>query len=308
MSEPVRDRIRNPEGIEPPRPVRRPGWIRLTKPAEEKVDALRSRIRAGSLHTVCEEAMCPNFGECWSRGTATFLILGDVCTRACGFCDVKHGRPAPLDPGEPERVARAAGDLRLRHVVITSVNRDELPDGGASVFAETIRRVREALPDSTVEVLIPDFKGREASLRLVLDARPDILNHNVETVPRLFRKVQPQDRYVWTQATLQTAKKINPGQVTKSGLMLGLGETMEEVVAVMRDLRRWEVDILTIGQYLQPSRRHLPVERYCPPQEFAGLKRIGLEELGFRWVESAPLVRSSYRADEQAAALVRRDK
>jgi lipoic acid synthetase len=307
MSEPVRDRIRNPAGSEPPRPVRRPEWIRLTKPPEEKVNALRSRMREGSLHTVCEEAMCPNFGECWSRGTATFLLLGDVCTRACGFCDVKHGRPAPIDPGEPERVARAAGEMRLRHVVITSVNRDELPDGGAAVFAETIRRLRGALPDSTVEVLIPDFKGREASLRLVLNAGPDILNHNVETVPRLFRKVQPQDRYAWTQATLQGAKKINPAQVTKSGLMLGLGETMEEVVSVMRDLRRWEVDILTIGQYLQPSRRHLPVERYYTPQEFAGLKRIGLEELGFRWVESAPLVRSSYRADEQAAALVRRE-
>ena len=306
MSEPVRDRIRNPQGKEPPRPARRPEWIRLNKPPEEKIHDLRTLMRAGSLHTVCEEAMCPNFGECWSRGTATFLLLGNVCTRACGFCDVKHGRPAPLDPGEPERVARAALDLHLRHVVITSVNRDELPDGGAAVFAETIRRVRDLLPDSTIEVLIPDFKGSEAPLRLVLDARPDILNHNVETVPRLFRKVQPQDRYAWEQAALQAAKIINPAQVTKSGIMLGLGETMEEVVAVMRDLRRWEVDILTIGQYLQPSRRHLPVVRYYTPQEFAELKRIGLEELGFRWVESSPLVRSSYRADEQAAALDRK--
>jgi lipoic acid synthetase len=306
MSSPVRDRIRNPEGKESPRPQRRPEWIRLTKPPEEKIRALRSRMRVDSLHTVCEEAMCPNFGECWSRGTATFLLLGDVCTRSCGFCDVKHGRPSPLDPGEPERVARAAKDMRLRHVVITSVNRDELPDGGAAVFAETICRVRGALPHSTIEILIPDFKGNDASLRLVMDARPDILNHNVETVPRLFRKVQPQDRYAWAQATLENAKRIRPEQITKSGMMLGLGETMDEVVDVMRDLRRWEVDILTIGQYLQPSRRHLPVERYYTPQEFTGLKRIGVEDLGFRWVESAPLVRSSYRADEQAAALVRK--
>ncbi|MBN2085151.1 MAG: lipoyl synthase [Anaerolineales bacterium] len=307
MPEPVRDRICSPEGQEPPRPARRPEWIRLAKPPEEKVKALRSLMRAGSLHTVCEEAMCPNFGECWSRGTATFLLLGDICTRACGFCDVKHGRPAPLDPGEPERVARTAADLGLRHVVITSVTRDELPDGGAAVFAETIRRVRGTLPGSTIEVLIPDFKGNESSLRLVLDAHPDILNHNVETVPRLFRKVQPQDRYAWARATLEAAKQINPAQLTKSGIMVGLGETFAEVVAMMRELRRWQVDILTIGQYLQPSRRHLPVECYYTPQEFSAWKRIGLEELGFRWVESAPLVRSSYRADEQAAALVRRD-
>jgi lipoic acid synthetase len=306
MPEPVRDRIRTPAGSDPPRPQRRPEWIRLTKPPEENILALRARMRAGSLHTVCEEAMCPNFGECWSRGTATFLLLGDVCTRACGFCDVKYGKPAPLDPGEPERVARAAQDLALHHVVITSVNRDDLPDGGAEVFAETIRRVREALPGSTIEVLIPDFKGSEPALRIVLDAHPDILNHNVETVPRLFRKVQPQDRFIWAQATLEAAKRIHPDQVTKSGVMVGLGETFEEVVVVMSDLRRWGVDILTVGQYLQPSRRHLPVERYYTPQEFAELKRIGLDELGFRWVESSPLVRSSYRADEQAAALVRR--
>jgi lipoic acid synthetase len=307
MPEPVRDRIRTPEGNDPPRPQRRPEWIRLTKPPEEKIRAMRSRMRAGALHTVCEEAMCPNFGDCWSRGTATFLLLGDVCTRTCGFCDVKHGKPAPLDPGEPERVARAAQDLGLRHVVITSVNRDELPDGGAAVFAETIRRVRGALPDSTIEVLIPDFKGSEPAVRIVLAAHPDILNHNVETVPRLFRKIQPQDRYVWAQATLEAAKRINPDQVTKSGVMVGLGESFEEVIAVMGDLRRWGVAILTVGQYLQPSRRHLPVERYYTPGEFAEFKRIGLEELGFRWVESSPLVRSSYRAGEQAAALVRRD-
>ncbi len=303
MSEPVRDRIRIPKGQEPPGPRRRPEWIRLTKPPEEQVQALRSLMRSASLHTVCEEAMCPNFGECWSRGTATFLLLGDVCTRSCGFCDVKHGRPAPLDSGEPERVARAAAQMKLRHVVITSVNRDDLPDGGAAAIAETIRRVRGMLPGCTVEVLIPDFKGSESSLRTVLADHPDILNHNVETVPRLFRKVQPQDRYAWAQAVLQGAKRIDPAQCTKSGIMVGLGETNEEVLRVMRDLRGWRVDILTIGQYLQPSRRHLPVERYCRPEEFADWKRIGLEELGFLWVESSPLVRSSYRADEQAAAL-----
>jgi len=306
MPEPVRDRIRNPEGSQPSRPKRRPEWIRLTKPPEDRVQSLRLLMRAGSLHTVCEEAMCPNFGECWSRGTATFLLLGNVCTRTCGFCDVKHGHPAPLDPGEPERVARAVKEMRLRHVVITSVNRDDQPDGGAALFAETILRVRAALPECTVEVLIPDFKGSQSSLSTVMEAHPEILNHNVETVPRLFRKVQPQDRYEWAQAILQGAKRINPDQITKSGIMVGLGETFAEVTAVMRDLRRWGVDILTIGQYLQPSRRHLPVERYYTPEEFARLKRIGLEEVAFRWIESAPLVRSSYRADEQAAALVRK--
>lgn len=306
MPSPVRDRIRSSEGNELPRPKRRPEWIRLAKPNEDQVKELRSLMRTSSLHTVCEEAMCPNVGECWSRGTATFLLLGEICTRSCGFCDVKHGQPAPLDPGEPERVARAVQSMNLRHVVITSVNRDDQSDGGAAIFAETIRRVRGALPECTVEVLIPDFKGNESSLRTVLTERPDILNHNVETVPRLFRKVQPQDRYEWSQAILQGAKRLNPEQVTKSGIMVGLGETFEEAVAVMRDLRIWGVDILTIGQYLQPSRRHLPVENYYTPQEFAELKRIGLEELAFRWVESSPLVRSSYRADEQAAALTRK--
>jgi lipoic acid synthetase len=303
MPEPVRERIRNFDGVEPPRPQRRPEWIRLSKPPEEKVRELRSLMRASSLHTVCEEAMCPNFGECWSRGTAAFLLLGDVCTRACGFCDINHGRPAPVDPGEPGRVAQAAKAMRLRHAVVTSVNRDDQADGGAAVFAQTIRALRETLPDCTVEVLIPDFRGSESALRLVLAAGPDILNHNIETAERLFRKVQPQDRYAWTQAVLQGTKRIRPEQITKSGIMVGLGETFEEVVSTMRDLRKWNVDILTIGQYLQPSRRHLPVEHYYSPGEFAELKRIGLREMGFRWVESAPLVRSSYRADEQAAAL-----
>jgi lipoic acid synthetase len=304
MPEPVRDRLRIPEGSESPRPQRRPEWIRLGKPSDESLKAVRALVRGEGLHTVCEEAMCPNLGECWSRGTATFLLLGDVCTRNCGFCDIKHGRPLPLAPDEPQRVAQAVEQMRLHHVVVTSVNRDDLPDGGASVFAGTIRAIRARVRGCTVEVLIPDFKGNRAALRMVIDAHPDILNHNVETVPRLFRKVQPQDRFEWAQAVLRGAKQLDPAQTTKSGIMVGLGESFDEVVAAMRELRAWDVDILTIGQYLQPSRRHLPVERYYPPEEFDRLKRIGLNELGFRWVESSPLVRSSYRADEQARTLI----
>ena len=306
MSEPVRDRMRIPKGSEPLRPQRRPDWIRLEKPSNESTHAVRSLMRSEGLHTVCEEAMCPNLVECWSRGTATFLLLGNVCTRACGFCDIKHGRPLPLSPEEPERVAEAVQRMELHHVVVTSVNRDDLADGGAFVFAETIRRIRDCVPGCTVEVLIPDFKGKTDALRTVVEARPDILNHNVETVSRLFRSVQPQDRYEWAQAVLCGAKRMNPAQTTKSGIMVGLGETFDEVVSTMRDLRAWEVDVLTIGQYLQPSRRHLPVERYYPLEEFAELKRIGLEEMGFRWVEASPLVRSSYRAEEQAKVLVQK--
>ncbi len=300
MPAPTRERIRQAESGEAARPGRRPEWIRARAPSEEQIRGLRSLMRGSELHTVCEEAMCPNLGECWGRGTSAFLLLGDVCTRGCGFCDIQHGRPAPPDPEEPGRIARAVQAMGLRHVVITSVNRDDLPDGGAGVFAEVIHRIRETVPDCTIEVLIPDFKGDQNALRTVVDARPEILNHNVETVARLFRKVQPQDRYSWAEATLRGAKRMRPGGLTKSGIMVGLGETFDEVTATMRDLREWGVDILTIGQYLQPSRKHLPVERYCPPEEFAEWKRIGLNELGFRWVESAPLVRSSYRADEQA--------
>lgn len=283
-------------------PLRRPEWIKVRAPSGETVDWLRGLMRAQALHTVCEEAMCPNLGECWGAGTATFLLMGDVCTRSCGFCDVKTGRPAPLDWLEPERVARAVQAMNLRHAVITSVNRDERPDGGAPIFAMVIRRIRELQPGCSVEVLIPDFKGSRQALKTVMDARPEILNHNVETVPRLFRRVQPQDRYEWARATLVGAKELDPEVLTKSGIMLGLGERMDEVKKVMRDLRQWGVDILTIGQYLQPSRRHLPIERYYTPEEFAALKHFGLE-LGFRWVESGPLVRSSYRAEQQVRAL-----
>ena len=298
----TRDRARTEIEGQAPVPLRRPEWIKVRAPSGETVEWLRGLMRSKSLHTVCEEAMCPNLGECWGAGTATFLMMGDTCTRACGFCDVKTGRPAPLDWLEPERVARAVQAMNLHHAVITSVNRDEREDGGAPVFAMVIRRIRELHPGCSIEVLIPDFKGSEAALRIVMGARPEILNHNVETVPRLFRKVQPQDRYEWAQATLSNAKRIDPEVLTKSGIMLGLGETTDEVRAVMGDLRSWGVDILTIGQYLQPSRKHLPIERYYSPEEFSELKRFGVE-IGFAWVESGPLVRSSYHAEQQVRAL-----
>ncbi len=283
--------------------MRRPEWIKVRAPAGESYERLKGLMRAKTLHTVCEEAMCPNIGECWGHGTATFLMMGDVCTRSCGFCDIKTGRPAPLDWDEPNRVAEAVKSMDLRHAVITSVNRDERSDGGAPIFALVIQRIREIHPGCSIEVLIPDFKGSREALKMVMDARPEILNHNVETAPRLFKKVQPQDRYEWAQATLSNAKQLDPEVLTKSGIMLGLGETRDEVREVMRDLRAWGVDILTIGQYLQPSKKHLPIERYVPPEEFAELKRYGLEELGFRWVESGPLVRSSYHADMQVREL-----
>jgi lipoic acid synthetase len=274
-------------------------------PSGETYHQLKRLMRSKQLHTICEEANCPNIAECWGRGTATFLIMGDTCTRSCGFCDVKTGMPAPLDWAEPLRVAQAVKAMDLKHVVITSVNRDERRDGGAPIFALTIRAVRRLQPDCTVEVLIPDFKGNRAALEIVMREEPDILNHNVETVPRLFKRVQPQDRYEWALATLSNAKAIQPEAVTKTGIMLGLGETPEEVLDVMRDLRAIDVDILTLGQYLQPSKRHLPVERYYTPQEFAEFRRIGYE-MGFKWVESGPLVRSSFRAEFQARALSRR--
>jgi lipoic acid synthetase len=298
----TRDRVRAEP--QPPRaePQRRPEWIKVRAPGGDTVDWLRGLMRSKALHTVCEEAMCPNLGECWGAGTATLLMMGDTCTRSCGFCDVKTGRPAPLDWLEPERVARAVQAMDLRHAVITSVNRDEREDGGAPIFAMVIRRIRELQPGCSIEVLIPDFKGSQTALQIVMDARPEILNHNVETVPRLFRKVQPQDRYEWAQATLTNAKRLDPEVLTKSGIMVGLGETMDEVKAVMEDVRSWGVDILTIGQYLQPSKRHLPIERYYTPEEFAEFKRFG-GEIGFAWVESGPLVRSSYHAEQQVRAL-----
>jgi lipoic acid synthetase len=298
--QPTRDRV-DPEKIDTT-PVRRPSWIRVRAPSGETYERIQQLMRQKSLHTVCEEAGCPNMGECWGSGTATFLMMGDVCTRTCGFCDIKRGRPAALDFLEPERVAQAIKAMYLKHAVITSVNRDDRKDGGAPIIAMVISRIREILPGCSIEVLIPDFKGSLEALRMVVAARPEILNHNVETVPRLFKLVQPQDRYEWARATLSNARRLDPEVLTKSGIMVGLGETPDEVREVMRDLRSWGVQILTIGQYLQPSRQHLPVARFYTPDEFAGLKEYGLE-IGFRWVESGPLVRSSYHAAEQVRAL-----
>ncbi|MFA5837353.1 MAG: lipoyl synthase [Bellilinea sp.] len=297
---PTRDRV-NPEKFDTT-PLRRPSWIKVRAPSGETYEQLQQLMRKKSLHTVCEEAGCPNMGECWGAGTATFLMMGDICTRTCGFCDIKHGRPEALDWLEPERVAQAVKAMDLRHAVITSVNRDDRKDGGAPIFAMVIRRIREIHPGCSIEVLIPDFKGSSEALRIVMDARPEILNHNVETVPRLFKMVQPQDHYEWAAATLTNAKKIEPDVLTKSGIMLGLGETMDEVKAVMDDQRSWGVDILTLGQYLQPSRQHLPIARYYTMEEFAELRDYGLG-IGFKWVESGPLVRSSYHAAEQVRAL-----
>jgi lipoic acid synthetase len=286
----------------PSRPERRPPWLRVRAPTGETYHWLKRLMRSKQLHTVCEEAHCPNMGECWAHRTATFLILGETCTRNCRFCNVKTGRPAPLDPEEPEHVAQAVQAMDLKHAVITSVDRDDLPDGGASVFAAVIRRIRELQPGCTVEVLIPDFRGRIEPLKTVMDERPDILNHNIETVPRLFRAVQPQCRYEWSMDVLRNAKILWPEAITKSGLMVGLGETVDEVLEVMRDLRKLDVDILTIGQYLQPTKQHIPITRYYTPEEFEMFRERGYD-MGFRWVESQPLVRSSYHADAQAEAL-----
>ncbi len=289
----------NPEGIVS---RRRPSWIKVRAPGGDTYQFIKQQMRTKSLHTVCEEAMCPNIGECWGSGTATFLMMGDTCTRSCGFCDIKTGKPNPLDFLEPLRVAQAVKQMNLRHVVITSVNRDEREDGGAPIFAMVIRQIRKIHQGCSIEVLIPDFKGNPDALRIVMEAQPEILNHNVETVPRLFNTVQPQDHYDWALTTLRNAKAMDPLVLTKSGIMVGLGDTFDEIVEVMTDLASIGVDILTIGQYLQPSRMHLPIERYYTPEEFDELKHIGLE-LGFKWVESGPLVRSSYHAERQVREL-----
>lgn len=288
------------------KPKRRPEWIKVRAPSGETYENVRNLMRSKELHTVCEEAMCPNIGECWGSGTATFLMMGDTCTRSCRFCDIKTGRPSPLDWQEPNRIAQSVKSMNLRHVVITSVNRDERPDGGAPIFAMVIRRIRQIHPGCSIEVLIPDFKGNRDALKIVMDAQPEILNHNVETVKRLFRTVQPQDRYEWAEATLRNAKELDPLVLTKSGIMVGLGERFDEVVETMQDLASWNVDILTIGQYLQPSKKHMPIDRYYTPDEFEELKRIGYE-LGFKWVESGPLVRSSYHAEQQVRELSQLD-
>jgi lipoyl synthase len=259
---------------------------------------LKALMRAENLHTVCEEARCPNIGECWEDRTATFMILGDVCTRRCGFCAVSHGRPIWEDWGEPDRVGRTVARLGLQHVVVTSVNRDDLADGGAGIFARTIEAIRREAPGCRVEVLIPDFQGSATALDTVLAARPDVLNHNVETVPRLYREVRPGSRYERSLELFARARRHPTEPVTKSGVMLGLGERYEELVATMRDLRAVGVQLLTLGQYLRPSPAHLPVVRYVPPDEFQTLAVVG-ERLGFRHVEAGPLVRSSYHAKKQ---------
>ena len=278
--------------------TRRPDWLRVRLPGGAHYSELKGIMRGLDLHTVCEEARCPNIGECWEARTATFMILGDTCTRACGFCAVKTGRPGTLDLGEPVRVAEAVERMGLKHAVITSVNRDELEDGGAAIFAGTIRQIRKRLPECGIEVPIPDFMGDEASLGTVMRARPDILNHNIETVPRLYPQVRPKGRYPRSLELLARAKRMDATVYTKSGIMLGLGEEMDEVIQVFRDLRAHDVEILTVGQYLRPTANHLPLVRYVTPEEFAELKVEALS-LGFRHVESGPLVRSSYHAASQ---------
>lgn len=285
-------------------PLRKPSWIRARAPNLPSVLRLKGLLREHGLHTVCEEASCPNIGECFHHGTATFMIMGDICTRRCPFCDVAHGRPRPLDPGEPEHLARAVQAMGLRYVVVTSVDRDDLRDGGGAHFAECLRALRGACPELTIEILVPDFRGRvERALEALLADPPDVFNHNLETVPRLYRAVRPGADYAGSLALLARFKEACPQVPTKSGLMVGLGETDEEIRAVLRDLRAHGCDLVTIGQYLQPSRHHLPVARYVHPDDFQALAEYA-RGLGFRHVASGPMVRSSYHADQQAAAVV----
>ncbi len=279
----------------------KPDWLKVRAPGSENYLRLRGIMRDLKLNTVCEDAHCPNIGECWHHGTATFMILGDICTRACAYCAVAHGKPEPLDVREPGRVAEAVEKMGLTYAVITSVDRDDLPDGGAGIFAETIRQIKQRRPATRVEVLIPDFKGEREPLETVLDARPDVLNHNTETVPRLYRMARSGGRYTRTLDLLDRARRYAPGIPTKTGLMVGLGEEHDELVQVFKDLRGVGVSILTLGQYLRPSPDHAVMTRYYHPDEFAELKRIALG-LGFAHVEAGPLIRSSYHAHEQADA------
>ncbi len=285
-----------------PLPDRKPPWLKVRAPGGENYQRLGTLMRELGLHTVCEEAHCPNVGECWEHGTATFMILGDVCTRNCAYCAVAHGRPPVYDIEEPARVASAVEQMSLRHVVITSVDRDDLPDFGAGIFADTIRQIKQRLPDCSVEVLVPDFQGNEDAIRTVLDARPDIYNHNTETVPRLYKRCRPGGRYERVLRIFQFVKSVAPDIPTKTGIILGMGETLPEVEHTMRELRTVDVDILTLGQYLRPSAQHIPLDRYVTPDEFRALRETGLA-MGYRHVESGPLVRSSYHAWEQVQSL-----
>jgi lipoic acid synthetase len=284
-----------------PLPARKPSWLKVKAPGGENYTRLKHLMRELDLHTVCEEAHCPNVGECWQHGTATFMILGDVCTRNCAYCAVAHGRPPRFDPAEPSRVGEAVAQMQLRHAVITSVDRDDLPDFGAWAFAETIREIHARVPGCSVEVLVPDFQGDEDAIRLVLEARPEIYNHNTETVPRLYKKARPGGRYERVMRIFRYAKQVAPDIPTKTGIILGMGETIPEVIEVMKDLRAVDVDILTLGQYLRPSDEHIALDRYYTPDEFSHLREVGMS-LGFRHVESGPLVRSSYHAWEQVQA------
>ncbi len=284
-------------------PDRKPPWLKVRAPGGENYQRLGNLMRELGLHTVCEEAHCPNVGECWEHGTATFMILGDVCTRNCAYCAVAHGRPPVYDVEEPARVAAAVEQMQLRHAVITSVDRDDLPDFGASMFAETIRQIKQRLPDCSVEVLVPDFQGNEDAIGEVLGAHPDIYNHNTETVPRLYKRCRPGGRYERVFRIFRYAKSIAPDIPTKTGMILGMGETIEEVEQTMRELRSANVDILTLGQYLRPSPQHIALDRYYTPDEFRALRDAGLA-MGFRHVESGPLVRSSYHAWEQVQSMM----
>ncbi|CAA9365319.1 MAG: Lipoyl synthase [uncultured Gemmatimonadetes bacterium] len=283
--------------------ARKPEWLKVRAPGSPNYLRLKELMRSQGLHTVCEEAHCPNIGECWESGTATFMILGDVCTRACKYCAVAHGLPTELDEDEPRRVADSVVTMGLEHAVITSVNRDELKDGGAAIYAECIRQIHERVPGCSVEVLIPDLKGNEDALRVVVEARPEILAHNIDTVERLAKALRPGARYWRSISFLGAVKRMNPAQLTKSAIILGMGETEDEIYQSMKDLREASVDILTLGQYLRPSEHHVPLDRWVHPDEFRRWKEIGERELGFGHVESGPLVRSSYHAKEQARTI-----
>ncbi|MEK9768422.1 MAG: lipoyl synthase [Betaproteobacteria bacterium] len=291
---------RNPIKIHPVAALKKPSWIRTKLPTSQRFQDIKSILRKNSLFTVCEEASCPNIGECFSKGTATFMILGDMCTRRCPFCDVAHGRPEPVDPAEPERLAETISSLGLSYVVITSVDRDDLRDGGATHFVECIKQIRLKCPQTKIEILTPDFRGRlDKALHILSESPPDVMNHNLETVPRLYRKARPGASYENSLNLLLEFKKHHPNVLTKSGLMVGLGETDEEITSVMDDLNEKLVDMVTIGQYLQPTNGHLPVERFVHPDQFEKFKVYG-DKLGFKHVASGPLVRSSYHADLQA--------
>ena len=284
-------------------PERKPSWLKVRAPGGPNYVEVKRLMRDLALHTVCEEARCPNVGECWEHRAATFMVLGDVCTRNCTYCAVAHGTPAPYDPDEPRRLAQAVAQLGLRHVVITSVDRDDLPRGGAEIFARCVREIRRRVPEASIELLIPDFKGSDEALAMVVEARPDILNHNLETIARLYRVARPGGRYHRALRLLRRARELAPDSLTKSGIMCGLGEEWDELLGAMRDLRAQEVNILTLGQYLRPTTQHLPVARYYTPGEFVELKTAGLA-MGYRHVEAGPLVRSSYHAWDQVRQAV----